>query len=464
MARRPVVFVHGYGTDERGFGALRQGLIDAGYTPSDLHLVRYVSLSDEVSVRRLADAFELAVQERIRDNSFDTVVHSTGVVIVREWLRRAPEASKRLRHLVALAPANFGSPSAPRARSLAGRAVRGLGMLARGDGGDFITPWSEDFLEVGGRLLHDLELASPISWDLAMDEIEGERWGRGDGDKDVPATFVIGGLSEYDDAEMARRRPGPGTDGTVRISGMGLDIDYLGLDLIPSAPEDGRIDFRPAPERMARPLLVIGLNHASVKAGPSDDTDDVAHQAYAVVKEWLADALSKEGPDDYARWSRDVATASADQIERSHRASWLQFVVRLVDETSRPIAVDWTLELDVDGHAIGAFERGAHTHSEDPSLRCFHLAVTDQLMAAEEATLRVITMPETKRFGYLGVGSRRQADRGASHISAEITLALGEHERPVRLFRRNATTLIQIRLDGRPGPPESQTALLSFVD
>jgi hypothetical protein len=337
-------------------------------------------------------------------------------------------------------------------------------MLARGDGGDFLTPWSEDFLEVGGRLLHDLELASPITWDLAMDEIESERWGRGDGDNDTPTTFVIGGLSEYDDAEMARRRPGPGTDGTVRISGMGLDVDYLGLDLTPGAREDERVDFRPAPERMARPLLVIGLNHASVNAGPSDATDDVAHQGYAVVKEWLADALSNEGPDEYARWNRDVAAASADQLERSHRSSWLQFVVRLVDETDRPIEVDWTLELDVDGHAIGAFERGAHTHSEDPSLRCFHLAVTDELMAAKEATLRVITMPDTKRFGYVGVGSRRQADRGASHISAEVTLGLRQHEGRVRLFRRNATTLIQIRLDGTPDPPASETALMRFVE
>jgi hypothetical protein len=464
MARRPVVFVHGYGTDEQGFDALRQGLIDSGHSPSDLHLVRYVSLSDEVSVRRLADAFELAVQERLRDNSFDAVVHSTGALIVREWLRRASGATRRLRHLVALAPANFGSPSAPRARSLAGRAFRGLGMLARGDGGDFISPWSEDFLEVGGRLLHDLELASPISWHLAMDEIESDRWGRGDGHGDAPTAFVIGGLAEYSDAEMSRRRPGPGTDGTVRIAGMGLDVDYLGLDLTPGAPDEERVDFRPAPERMARPLLVIGLNHATVQAGPSDETDEVGRQGYRVVCEWLADALANEGSDAYARWSRDVSAASADQIERSHRASWLQLLVRLVDETGRPIEVDWTLELDVDGRAIGAFERGAHTHSEDPSLRCFHLVVTDALMAAEEATLRVITMPDTRRFGYVGVGARAVADRGASHISAEITLPLRKHERRVRLFRRNATTLVQIRLDGAPGAPGSDNALLNFVE
>jgi len=215
---------------------------------------------------------------------------------------------------------------------------------------------------------------------------------------------------------------------------------------------------------MARPLLIIGLNHASVQAGPSDETDDVAEQGYAVVVEWLADALSNEGPEEYARWNRDVDRASADQTERSYRSSWLQLVVRLVDETDRPIEVDWTLELDVDGHAIGAFARGAHTHSEDPSLRCFHLAVTDELMAAKEATFRVITMPDTKRFGYIGVGASPQKDRGASHISAEFTLKLLEHERHVRLFRRNATTLVQIRLDGLPGAPDSDCALVKFVD
>jgi hypothetical protein len=76
----------------------------------------------------------------------------------------------------------------------------------------------------------------------------------------------------------------------------------------------------------------------------------------------------------------------------------------------------------------------------------------------------VITMPDTKRFGYIGVGASPQTDRGASHISAEFSLRLLEHERNVRLFRRNATTLIQIRLDGTPGAPGSDTALLSFAD
>ena len=463
MARLPVVFIHGYGTDERGFGALHEALIDAGHTPSDLHLVRYVSLSDEVSVRRLADALELAVQERLRDNTFDAVVHSTGALIVREWLRRAPGALNRLRHLVAFAPANFGSPSAPKARSLAGRAFRGIGLLARGEAGDFVSPWSEDFLEVGGRLLHDLELASPISWDLAMDEIESGRWARGDGGEGEPTVFVMGGLDEYDDAEMARRRPGPGTDGTVRLAGMGFDIDYLGLDLRPGADDGARVDFRPAPERMARPLFVIGLNHATVQEGPRED-DEIAEQGFAVVKQWLSDALGNEGVEEYARWTRDVAAASANQLERSHRSSWQQFLVRLIDETGRPITVDWTMELDIDGDAVGAFERGAHTHSEDRSLRCFHLAVTDERMQAESATMRIITRPDTRRFGFVGVGAREQVDRGASHISAEITIPLHEHERQVRLFRRNATTLIQVTLDGTPAPPSSDDALLSFVE
>jgi pimeloyl-ACP methyl ester carboxylesterase len=460
MARRPVILVHGYGGDESGFARIREALAGAGHARDDLHTVRYVSLSDEVSVRRLADAFELAVRDRLRDNTFDVVVYSTGALIVREWLRRTPGAARRLRNLVALAPANFGSPSAPLGRSLPAKAARAVSLLRSGDGGEFLTPWSEDFLEVGERLLRDLELASPITWELTRDELEQERWGRGDGSDGAPTVFTICGLDEYDERTMQRRRPGPGTDGTVRLSGVGTDADLLELDLRPEPGDGERVRFVAAPARMARPLFVIGLNHLTVQEGPADEGDELGEQGFSVAVDRVARALEVDSPSRYAEWALDAAATGEDQIDRSHRFRWQQFLVRVIDETGRPLEVDWTLELDVDGTPVHAFDRGAHVNSEAPGQQCFHVRVGEALLAGREATLRVITRPDSQRFAYVGIGAGDGVVSGASHVSAAIDLPL----EGMRLFRAMATTLVEITLEGLPAGPRTDAALMRIVE
>ena len=84
------------------------------------------------------------------------------MLVLRQWLTSDPyppsdERSRvrRLKHLVGLAPATFGSPQAKKGRSWLGALVKGNHDLG------------PDFLNAGDMVLDGLELASKYTWELA---------------------------------------------------------------------------------------------------------------------------------------------------------------------------------------------------------------------------------------------------------------------------------------------------------
>jgi len=108
-------------------------------------------LNNEVTVKDLAEAFDraLATQGGLDpEEPFDAMVHSTGMLVVRSWLAADPLRAKRLKRLIALAPATFGSPLAKQGRSWLGSVFKGNKQLG------------PDFLEAGDRIL---ELASSFT-------------------------------------------------------------------------------------------------------------------------------------------------------------------------------------------------------------------------------------------------------------------------------------------------------------
>lgn len=98
---------------------------------------------------------------------FDAIVHSTGMLVVRAWLAHqkiAPDENlrlKRLKHLIDLAPATWGSPQAHKGRTW-------LGTLVKGNK----TP-GPDFLNAGNQVLDGLELGSQFTWDLSPADLLG---------------------------------------------------------------------------------------------------------------------------------------------------------------------------------------------------------------------------------------------------------------------------------------------------
>ena len=218
--RNPVVFVHGYSDKGASWQRWREVLCEKlGIDDGSMHTCTYVSLDNGVSIKDIAEAFDraLAAQSGLDGTSpFDAVVHSTGMLVVRAWLAADPLRAKRLKRLIALAPATFGSPLAKQGRSWLGAVFKGNKQLG------------PDFLEAGDQILLELELASEFGWRLAEQDVFADP-PRYDAGPDTPWVFVFCGTGTYSGLREIVDKPG--TDGTVRRAGCGMRVRAIALDM-----------------------------------------------------------------------------------------------------------------------------------------------------------------------------------------------------------------------------------------
>lgn len=131
------------------------------------------------------------------------------------WLRD-PLRVKRLKRLIALAPATFDSPLAKKGRSWLGSVFKGNRQLG------------PDFLEAGDLILQNLELASSFTWRLAEEDVFAEPPNY-DAGPETPYVFVFCGTGTY--SGLRKLVDKPGTDGTVRRAGCGLNVRAIALDM-----------------------------------------------------------------------------------------------------------------------------------------------------------------------------------------------------------------------------------------
>src|SRR5690349_16107409 len=122
---RPILLVHGYSAGGLDFKPLCDKLIARNVRAIDLNIGNYVSLNNEISIKDIAEGFDRAIRCKPGldgNQEFDAIVHSTGMLVVRSWLTNYGAAAgsndrlKRLKHLIGLAPATWGSPQAHRGR------------------------------------------------------------------------------------------------------------------------------------------------------------------------------------------------------------------------------------------------------------------------------------------------------------------------------------------------------------
>jgi pimeloyl-ACP methyl ester carboxylesterase len=135
MALNPVVLVHGYSDQGASFRPWAAQLAAGGYA-APYHTCTYRSLVNHLTIKDIAEGFDRALADQIGpDTQFDAIVHSTGMLVIRSWLVANPARLQRLKRLVGLAPATFGSPLAQPGRSFIGAIVRGNRDL----GPDFLS-------------------------------------------------------------------------------------------------------------------------------------------------------------------------------------------------------------------------------------------------------------------------------------------------------------------------------------
>src|SRR3954452_2307825 len=132
---RPLVLIHGYSAQGKDLDVLKQALVARGIGSKDIDICTYVSLNNEVTIKDIAEGLDRALRNhpvlKNEDQEFDAVVHSTGMLVLRSWLTNygahasANRRLQRLKHLIGVAPATWGSPQAHKGRSWLGALVKG---------------------------------------------------------------------------------------------------------------------------------------------------------------------------------------------------------------------------------------------------------------------------------------------------------------------------------------------------
>ena len=219
---QPIVLIHGYSSEGKNtsvediYGNLPGDLREEFGADSlvEIDLARWISLNDGVSIDDISFALNRALHsnrfKRLLDSGFHVVIHSTGALVVRNWIRLFSAKPSPISNLVHLAGANFGS----------GLAHVGRGQLAR---------WGRFIFQHVGRgvkVLNELEFGSSKTLDLHRH-------------------FLISGNDMYDDYEvqefcmigsqtLSKLRLVPiryakedSADNTVRTSACNLNFNYV---------------------------------------------------------------------------------------------------------------------------------------------------------------------------------------------------------------------------------------------
>jgi hypothetical protein len=436
MPRRPVVLIQGYSDRGESFLPWRDALVAAGYDAHDIPVCSYQSLTNEISVKDVAEGFDRALRDRagLGDGEpFDAIVHSTGMLVIRDWLTTYAERRSRLRHLVALAPATFGSPIAHKGRSWLGALFKGRRELG------------PDFLEAGDRILDALELGSRFTWDLAHLDLLGDEATYGP-TRSTPFAFVLIGTQGY--SGLKKLIGEPGTDGVVRWAGCSLNTRKIIIDLTrdPARPRgEDRTSIAEWSNVDVPMIPLAGLDHGSILSAPTA-------QAVSLV---LA-ALDVNSAAEFDAWQKRAARETS--TVRDAMEEWQQFVVRCVDERGDPVP-DWFLQLlTANGDRLEPFDADVHAYGGDSSLRCFHVNLS-RLPEARRRTLqmRIIASSGTDLVGYHGVGSEKfpvgdepPDEDGKWDACLSFTSAIGDEA--VKFFYPFTTTLLELRINREPLP------------
>jgi pimeloyl-ACP methyl ester carboxylesterase len=219
---KPIVLIHGYSSEsptadpesiETIYGDLPRRLRES-YDVVEVDLSRYVSLNDSVSIADIARALNRALLEQHADlleGGFHVVIHSTGALVIRTWIRLFSPKPSPIRNLVYLAGANLGS----------GWASIGQGQVARW--GRFVF---ERGAQRGVKVLQSLELGSSPTIDLHLSFIQPDS--RIIEDYKVQEFVIIG--TQADPAWFTlpiRYAHEDGSDGVVRVAAGNLNFNHL---------------------------------------------------------------------------------------------------------------------------------------------------------------------------------------------------------------------------------------------
>ena len=484
---RPLVLIHGYSATADAMKPVRDALCKRGFDASSIDICSYISLNNEITIKDIAEGLDRAFRSHgvLKDanQEFDALVHSTGMLVLRSWLTSygaAPGANprlKRLKHLVGLAPATWGSPQAHKGRTWLGALVKGNREIG------------PDFLNAGDMVLDGLELGSALTWDLAHVDLLGpEPYYDKGGNTPYVAVFI--GNRGYDG--VAAFATDPGTDGTVRWAGCGLNTRKIRIDLTRTPiGDDGqptkRTTITPwADDRLEIPMIAVeGKNHSSLIAEPEDEMMDLVAAFLRIGDEggenqdaWLARAkqYGQKG-QQHMLGAAAEKPGFADEVRGlfGHLAGkpndelcegWQQFVVHATDERGDPIT-DYLIEILTEKNGAWVpfpeMYTDVHPYGADASFRCFYVRLPVGLSSGQiPLRMRINASTGTELVAYQGYGEEvKQLSATAEPVELTIT-SLGQGNGT--LFYPFTTTLIEIVLNREPAPLDQVSKIFQILE
>jgi len=486
-----VLLIHGYSASGVDLLKWRATLESVGIGTRTVEIGNYVTLNNEVTIKDLGEAFDRALRYTpwssgaVGDTwTFDAIVHSTGMLVIRQWLTSDPyprtdprSRVARLKHLVGLAPATFGSPQAKQGRSW-------LGALFKGN--KHLGP---DFLNAGNAVLDGLELGSRYTWKLTEKDLLSDKPIYDAGAGTPYATVFIGNVG-YDG--VAALDSPPGSDGTVRWAGCALNTRKVTIDFrrIPLLGGGVRCEISDWVEgRLAVPMIAVDeRNHGTIV---SDPDEDVAH----LISRFLQDVSDVES---YSDWQKDALDFGQSSVERMNAASvdgrfggagWQQLVVHMVDDHGDPVT-DYNLQLFVGSDLSQSDPVGPEmlactapefmqvplivdTYTSDASYRCFYVRLSDEMLELPQGRkmwLEVIASSGSSLMEYIaytgaaGESPQRLAfdreSQSLSPVKLDVTALAGGTD---KLLYPYTTTLLEIFVEREPVPLDTVSTIFNFL-
>jgi pimeloyl-ACP methyl ester carboxylesterase len=421
---RPVILVHGYSDRGASFQPWKAKLAERGFNADVINIVTYESLTNEVTIKDLAEGFDRALRThpRLREaKEFDVIVHSTGMLVLRSWLiaerDKAKERLAKIKHLIGFAPATFGSPLAHKGRGV-------LGALFKGN-----KHRGPDFLEAGDLILDALELGSRYTWDLANVDLFGPTTFYGEA-PDSPYPFIFCGNRPYGGIRGLVNEKG--TDGTVRWAGTSLNSRKLVLDVSKPPKHPDRFKEAPWTSVDCPVMFADDRDHGSILGEPADD-----------MLEQVVKALLVTDHVTFLKWVEDASKWSTPPKEE-----WQQFVVRIVDERGDPVP-DYSIRLFKKGdmEPLAEFDTDVYAYPGDKSFRSFHV----DLKALQPAKLESLYAEIIISSGSIWVSYEGISDAGLPSPPEELPppaneSAADKSERLAREALRPSQTIVQVDL------------------
>jgi pimeloyl-ACP methyl ester carboxylesterase len=424
----PLVIIHGWSDNSTSFKQIAKVLTkQLNYPIHNLNLADFISMDDEITFDDLISAMMRAWRRHKlpeKPGSVDVIVHSTGGLIIRNWLSHyyTPDTAP-VKRLLMLAPANFGSPLARCGQAFYSRIIKGFN--------------SKKMFQVGKKILQGLELASHYTWRLAMHDRFSKQNFYGVGK--VLCTVLIGNTGYSGIAAAANEA---GSDGTVRISSANMNCDLLTADFSnnPLKPE---LNLEHSTGECAFAIM-DDENHSTIAFkdnGPKNShtlsfilralqvTDKTfprwCEELTDYTKKVMACALEKKNLHGF----QNSVFVVKDQFEQHVKDYFLEFYTPKDSH-------DWLTQ-----HFYENVIKKVRTYSEDSSYRNLYLDCTSfyQQMNKKWKSLGVslIALPEFRHNGNVGYRTFTDEDIGYINIPKEnIT----------QIFQENRTLLVKIKL------------------